>query len=164
MRACTRAKGRDGVRTVAPEGPDLVLTTHIPDGEGDVLVLDRLDVETCSVSTPCNTARAFHVPIVGIVVTISPSLSLYRMVVLPAASSPTIRMPARVSPPQLRPTRRYVRISFLPKRPESNRDTDSPISNRTRGSADPSLRALSQLCKPRELLSRPALCVANQPY
>jgi len=29
---------------------------------------------------------------VGIVVTISPSLSLYRMVVLPAASRPTIRM------------------------------------------------------------------------
>ena len=28
-------------------------------------------------------------PIVGIVVTISPSLSLYRIVVLPAASSPT---------------------------------------------------------------------------
>jgi hypothetical protein len=38
---------------------------------------------------------------VGMVVTISPSLSLYRMVVLPAASRPTIRM----------------RISFLPKRP-----------------------------------------------
>ena len=35
---------------------------------------------------------------VGIVVTISPSFSLYRMVVFPAASRPTIRM----------------RISFLP--------------------------------------------------
>ena len=32
------------------------------------------------------------VPIVGIVVTISPSFSLYRMVVFPAASRPTIRM------------------------------------------------------------------------
>ena len=31
-------------------------------------------------------------PIVGMVVTISPSLSLYRMVVLPAASRPTMRM------------------------------------------------------------------------
>ena len=31
-------------------------------------------------------------PMVGMVVTISPSLSLYRMVVLPAASRPTIRM------------------------------------------------------------------------
>ena len=39
------------------------------------------------------------VPMVGIVVTISPSLSLYKMVVLPAASRPTIRM----------------RISFLAK-------------------------------------------------
>lgn len=39
-------------------------------------------------------------PMVGIVVTISPSLSLYRMVVLPAASRPTMRM----------------RTSFLPMR------------------------------------------------
>lgn len=30
---------------------------------------------------------------VGMVVTISPSLSLYKMVVLPAASSPTMRIP-----------------------------------------------------------------------
>ena len=35
------------------------------------------------------TARSEDVPIVGMVVTISPSLSLYRMVVLPAASRPT---------------------------------------------------------------------------
>lgn len=41
------------------------------------------------------------VPMVGIVVTISPSLSLYKIVVFPAASSPTIR----------------ILISFLPKRP-----------------------------------------------
>jgi len=39
-------------------------------------------------------------PMVGMVVTISPSLSLYKIVVLPAASRPTIRM----------------RISFLEKR------------------------------------------------
>lgn len=38
---------------------------------------------------------------VGMVVTISPSFSLYRMVVFPAASRPTIR----------------ILISFLPKRP-----------------------------------------------
>jgi hypothetical protein len=31
-------------------------------------------------------------PIVGIVVTISPSFNLYRMVVLPAASRPTIKI------------------------------------------------------------------------
>lgn len=31
-------------------------------------------------------------PIVGIVVTISPSFNLYRIVVFPAASSPTIRI------------------------------------------------------------------------
>lgn len=38
---------------------------------------------------------------VGIVVTISPNLSLYKIVVLPAASKPTIN----------------ILISFLPKRP-----------------------------------------------
>ena len=42
-----------------------------------------------------------HLPMVGMVVTISPSFNLYRIVVLPAASSPTIR----------------ILISFLPKRP-----------------------------------------------
>ena len=39
-----------------------------------------------------------NLPIVGIVVTISPSFNLYKIVVFPAASSPTMRM----------------RISFLP--------------------------------------------------
>jgi hypothetical protein len=33
---------------VAPQGTDLVLSTDIPDGEGDVLVLDSLDVEAYS--------------------------------------------------------------------------------------------------------------------
>ena len=40
------------------------------------------------------TRRSKNLPIVGIVVTISPSLSLYKMVVLPAASRPTcVRFP-----------------------------------------------------------------------
>lgn len=43
-------------------------------------------------------------PIVGIVVTISPNFNLYRIVVLPAASRPTIK----------------ILISFLPKRPLNN--------------------------------------------
>jgi len=45
-----------------------------------------------------------HLPIVGIVVTISPNFNLYRIVVLPAASRPTIK----------------ILISFLPKRPLNN--------------------------------------------
>lgn len=48
---------------------------------------------------------------VGIVVTISPSLSLYRMVVLPAASRPTINM----------------RISFLANSLLKSLVKDSPI-------------------------------------
>lgn len=52
------------------------------------------------------------IPIVGMVVTISPSLSLYKMVVLPAASRPTMR----------------IRISFLAKSRLKSLVKDSPIS------------------------------------
>lgn len=51
------------------------------------------------------------IPMVGIVVTISPNLSLYKMVVLPAASRPTIR----------------IRISFLAKSRLKSFVNDSPI-------------------------------------
>jgi hypothetical protein len=94
---------------------------------------------------------------VGMVVTISPSLSLYKMVVLPAASSPTMRIPTcqlngscapkwrlrcgwakhvdddkwsmgRVVCVQIEEIAiRDVRISFLPKRPWSSLLTDRPI-------------------------------------
>lgn len=36
------------LEVVAPEGTDLVLTTDIPHGELNVLVLDGLDVEACA--------------------------------------------------------------------------------------------------------------------
>ena len=51
-------------------------------------------------------------PIVGMVVTISPSLSLYRMVVLPAASRPTIRM----------------RTSFLPNSLPKTLEKERPMA------------------------------------
>jgi hypothetical protein len=35
------------LRTMPPERTNLVLTTNIPHGERDVLVLNRLDVESC---------------------------------------------------------------------------------------------------------------------
>lgn len=54
-----------------------------------------------------------HSPIVGIVVTISPNLSLYRIVVLPAASKPTIN----------------ILISFLPKRPLNKFANTFPIAS-----------------------------------
>jgi hypothetical protein len=89
------------LEVMPPERTDLVLTADIPHGERDVLVLDGLDVETCHVGQRtahgCEGAGR-NEPIVGMVVTISPSLSLYRIVVFPAASKPTMRM----------------RISFLP--------------------------------------------------
>ena len=49
---------------------------------------------------------------VGMVVTISPNFSLCRMVVLPAASNPTIKM----------------RICFLPKRREKREEMVRPMA------------------------------------
>lgn len=73
-----------------PKRADLVLASNIPHGERDVLVLDRLDIETCAdVSGRGAREAVCGAPIVGMVVTISPNLSLYRMVVFPAASRPT---------------------------------------------------------------------------
>lgn len=52
--------------------------------------------------------QAVPLPMVGMVVTISPSFSLYRMVVFPAASRPTIRM--RISFFPIRLLRRFPKI------------------------------------------------------
>lgn len=57
------------------------------------------------------TLKNFYSPMVGIVVTISPSFSLYKIVVLPAASNPTIN----------------ILISFLPKRPLNKFENILPI-------------------------------------
>lgn len=99
------------LEVMAPERTDLVLSTDIPHCERNVLVLDGLDVEPWKLSATnsgaktsqarvlptkvasrrrgirgCARAKMEDVPMVGMVVTISPSLSLYKMVVLPAAS------------------------------------------------------------------------------
>jgi hypothetical protein len=102
---------------MSPQGTNLVLASDIPYGEGDVLVFDSFNVEAYietkedkSVSHPLSSSL-FYLPIVGMVVTISPNLSLYKMVVLPAASNPTIR----------------IRISFLPKRSVNNFEKLKPM-------------------------------------
>ena len=68
--------------------------------------------------TGCRTvnSRAYEsfLPIVGMVVTISPSFNLYKMVVLPAASRPTIK----------------ILISFFPKRFRNNPANMFPILNK----------------------------------
>jgi len=67
------------LEVVAPEGADLVLTTDIPYCERDVLVLDSLDVEACALGGGGGWSKAKQgttLPMVGMVVTISPSLSL----------------------------------------------------------------------------------------
>ena len=64
--------------TMPPERANLVLATNIPYSERDVFIFDRLDVESCVQvkQIPAGGYRRANSPIVGIVVTISPSLSL----------------------------------------------------------------------------------------
>ena len=71
------------LEVMPPERADLVLATDIPHCELDVLVLHRLDVEAWGVAhvskvpVGINSLRAaVIIPMVGMVVTISPSLSL----------------------------------------------------------------------------------------
>ena len=79
---------------MTPERSDLILATNIPDSEADILVFNRLHVEPCKhkaepLSLFCLDEKSRNPPIVGIVVTISPSFNLYNIVVFPAASRPT---------------------------------------------------------------------------
>ena len=74
--------------------------------------------------------RKINIPIVGMVVTISPSLSLYRMVVLPAASRPTIR----------------IRISFLPHILSKSFEILIPISPVKEGEFKGQVRCLFFSC------------------
>ena len=104
------------LEVMPPQRSDLVLSTDIPHGELNVLVFDRLDVETCvsllsAIDANRYTAAFRYAPMVGIVVTISPSLSLYKMVVFPAASNPTIK----------------ILISFLPQRRSNSFENVRPI-------------------------------------
>ena len=67
------------LEVMSPERTDLVLSTDIPHGELNVLVLDCLDVETWGDGQRIVLSRAkagSNEPMVGMVVTISPSLSL----------------------------------------------------------------------------------------
>jgi len=70
------------LEVMSPQRPNLVLTTDIPDSELDVLVLYGLNIEALmrSMSAGLNChhmPRGWRlIPMVGMVVTISPSLSL----------------------------------------------------------------------------------------
>lgn len=77
------------LEVVSPQGTDLVLAAHVPHGEADVLVLHCLYIETWIkskqkelqkpdelIDTLCCNEFFAHTPIVGMVVTISPSFSL----------------------------------------------------------------------------------------
>lgn len=89
------------LKVMTPQRSNFVLTADIPYSETDVLVFYRFHIKTCRYETnihikkslgflPVSCKTVFVLPIVGMVVTISPSLSLYKIVVFPAASRPTM--------------------------------------------------------------------------
>ena len=103
------------LKVVPPKWSDFVLAADIPDGEAYVFVFYSFDIETWNesrlqkikhvsmacfktwefrgieISSKTNSRVSCSLPIVGMVVTISPSFNLYRIVVLPAASKPTVK-------------------------------------------------------------------------
>ena len=68
------------LEVMSPQGSDFVLTTHVPDGETDVLVFNSLDVEPfkreCKRQLSIIVKFPLYSPMVGMVVTISPNFSL----------------------------------------------------------------------------------------
>ena len=50
------------LEVVPPEGTDLVLSSDVPHGERDVLVLDSLDVETCTRNASINHISLLLLP------------------------------------------------------------------------------------------------------
>ena len=165
------------LEVVPPQGADLVLATHIPHcgaGTGHVRASPGARGAGGPAGTGLSPVKEMFLystvstlkPIVGMVVTISPSLSLYRMVVLPAASSPTIRMRIsrfenrrvkileKASPMSVRPLRaqegaslrggpkdRRERVSRAPTRAAA-RKTPRTCAGQAAGTAEPSPGAL----------------------
>lgn len=93
---------------MTPQRTNFVLSADIPHCETDAFVLNGLHIKTYMEKYKIKiTLKLWHfkhktrfsfslfiyfLPIVGIVVTTSPSLSLYNIVVFPAASRPTMRI------------------------------------------------------------------------
>ena len=125
------------LEVVSPQRPDLILSTDVPHRELNVLVFDSLDVEAywehgkLGFHRDQKVAGAADSPMVGIVVlsgsagqsdqrlggktyTISPSFNLYKMVVFPAASRPTIK----------------IRISFFPHSLSKSFENVNPMFTR----------------------------------
>ena len=71
------------LEVMPPQRSDLILSSHIPNGELNVFIFDSFDIEALEMA--CLSIAKFdvdsvltglHIPIVGMVVTISPSFSL----------------------------------------------------------------------------------------
>lgn len=149
-----------------PERTNLVLASDIPDGEGDVLVFNSLDVETChhepykfftqrkraagltdcgdggddltelELVQDCCLTGSVETNLWGVQYSEQP-------VVKRRARARTINIPASCQRRQHDPSfgfavidGDYARISFLPKRPERRRETERPIVARCLESKD----------------------------
>ena len=67
----------------------LVSSSDVPCNEVNIFVVDSLNVKSCvGLSLYIKSVHLMHLPRVGMVVTTSPSFSLYSVVVFPAASRP----------------------------------------------------------------------------
>jgi hypothetical protein len=99
------------LEVMPPQRSDFVLSTHIPNSELDVLVLYSLNIEADGGDGGDNLSKSAYgkqyPPLWG---TMS-HFNLYKMVVFPAASRPTIRM----------------RISFFPRNRSNNFEIVRPM-------------------------------------
>ena len=82
------------LKVMPPKGSNLVLSADVPNRETYVLIFNGFHIKTFQIYNRLNKSiiELTDRPIVGIVVTISPNFSLYRIVVFPAASKPTIKI------------------------------------------------------------------------
>jgi hypothetical protein len=99
------------LEVMSPQRSDFVLSTHIPNGELDILVFNGLNIEADGWDGGDDFSQSAHgkqcPPLWGIM----SHFNLYRIVVFPAASRPTMRM----------------RISFFPRNRSNNFEIVRPM-------------------------------------
>jgi hypothetical protein len=99
------------LEVMSPQGSDFVLSTHIPDRELNVLVFYGLDIEANGRNCGDDFTKPANVSDLPQIIYVKPYFNLYRMVVFPAASRPTMR----------------IRISFFPKNRSNNFEIVIPM-------------------------------------
>jgi hypothetical protein len=99
------------LEVMSPQRSDFVLSTHIPNSELDVLVLYSLNIEADGGDSGDNLSESGYGKQYPAGWDVQSHFNLYRMVVFPAASRPTMRM----------------RISFFPRNRSNNFEIVRPM-------------------------------------